>query len=353
MELLNKNDANAVKEYEEFVDKHINGSFMQSIKWTKVKSNWKSEAVIIRDSQGKITGTCLVLIKKVPVFNRTLLYAPRGPVCDYDNKETMSQIVAAVEELAKKYKACNFTFDPFILEDDTRDIEMIKGMGFTLNPGDSEGIAIQCRSTYILNVEGKTSEEVMNGFKPDWRNRIRKAGRKGVVCKTFGSEKLDDFYPIMKVTGERDNFIIRSYEYLKRFIDGLGDSCRLFICYADIDGKEVPLSGAITVNYSGTVTYVYGASSNENRNLYPNYLMQWTMISWAIDTGCRLYDFGGIPGWQDENNPKYGIYKFKKGFGGEAINYAGEFIKEYKPFFCKLLNLGIKLNSLLHHLFRK
>lgn len=64
----------------------------------------------------------------------------------------------------------------------------------------------------------------------------------------------------------------------------------------------------------------------------PNHLMQWTMIQWAIENGCFLYDFQGIPGYTDENDPNYGIYKFKKGFNGEVVEFAGEFDRIYSPF---------------------
>jgi lipid II:glycine glycyltransferase (peptidoglycan interpeptide bridge formation enzyme) len=132
----------------------------------------------------------------------------------------------------------------------------------------------------LRNIEGKTPDEVMATFKPDWRNRIRKAPRKGVYCKACGTEALDDFYPLMQATGIRDGFSIRSKEYFVKMLNGLGpEHCRLFMCYVDEDGKQIPLSGAVTTQYAGKTCYVYGASANHHRNLYPNYLMQWTMIT--------------------------------------------------------------------------
>lgn len=344
MEILNKADKKAVFEYESFVCGQECVSFMQSLKWAEVKSNWNSEAVVVRDGEGRITGTCLVLIRKLPLFNRTLLYAPRGPVCDYKNKEAMSGIISGIDRLAERYGAFAFLCDPPVLENNCGFKTAMKELGFYQSADKSKNETVQCKDNYILDIDGKTPEEIMNGFKSDWRNRIRKAVRKGVYCKVTGMEGLSDFYPLMIETGIRDNFPIRNPEYFQRFMKVLGDGCELVICYAEIDGKEVPLSGAIAVNYSGTYTYVYGASSNENRNLYPNYLMQWTMINRAVEKGCKLYDFGGIPGYEDEKDPKYGIYRFKKGFGGETVNYAGGFVKRYNPFLCKVMGLYRKIN---------
>lgn len=346
MEILNKDDNLAVLEYESFVNGRQGVSFMQSLKWTAVKSNWNNEAVIVRDNKGGIVGTCLILIKETPLFNRTLLYAPRGPVCDHSDREVMREIFSGIDSLSKKYGAFEFICDPPVSEKDKNFAAAMKELGFSQKTerSKSKTETVQCRNNYILDIGGKTSDEIMNGFRSDWRNRIRKAERKGVYCKIMGAEGLEDFYPLMTATGKRDNFPIRSLGYFRRFMEGLGDNCKLFICYVNIDGKETPLSAAIGVNYSGVFTYVYGASSDENRNLYPNYLMQWTMIKYALEKDCKLYDFGGIPCYDDEKDPKYGIYRFKKGFGGEIVNYSGDFVKRYDLFLCGAMWLWRRVN---------
>lgn len=55
------------------------------------------------------------------------------------------------------------------------------------------------------------------------------------------------------------------------------------------------MSGALLVNYANVASYVYGCSSNEYRKYMPNYLMQWTMIKYAIESGCHTYDFAVFP----------------------------------------------------------
>ena len=73
----------------------------------------------------------------------------------------------------------------------------------------------------------------------------------------------------------------------------------------------------------------------------PNYLMQWEMIRWALQSGCEIYDFQGVPCWYDRDNPNYGVYRFKTGFNGRLAVYAGEFrmvfSKRYKSAFDKVL----------------
>lgn len=126
----------------------------------------------------------------------------------------------------------------------------------------------------------------------------------------------------MQATGKRDGFAIRSKEYFEKFLYAFEENARLYMCYSP-DGEAI--SGALTVRYGNRVSYVYGASSDTQRNLMPNYLMQWNMIKWAIESQCDIYDFMGIPHCDEENHSNYGVYRFKKGFNGEIVKYAGEF----------------------------
>lgn len=358
MEILNKSDKQLCEEYESFAENHVNGNFLQSLHWPKVKDQWNWEAIISRDGDGKIRGTCLVLIRKIPIFGCSFLYAPHGPVCDWNDKEVMEDLFEGVKVLAKKYKCYDFMWDPCCEEGDREVIDLIKSMGFSFVENAPELSTIQARNNYMLrDIKGKTADEVMMTFKPDWRNRIRKAPRKGVVCKACGKEALDDFYPLMQETGTRDGFAIRPKEYFAKMLDAFGpEHCRLFVCYVnndDTEGKDIPVSGAVTTQYAGKTCYVYGASSNKFRNTMPNYLMQWTMIQWALENDNFIYDFQGIPFYKDETHPNYGVYKFKKGFNGEVVTYAGEFYYCFSPFWKKVVHLFESVYRGIHELQRR
>ena len=92
----------------------------------------------------------------------------------------------------------------------------------------------------------------------------------------------------------------------------------------EFDADYIYLSGALYLYYGNKAWYLYGASSNDFRDTMPNFTMQWAMISDSIDLGLDIYDFRGVSGDIDENNPLYGLYKFKKGFGGDFVEFIGE-----------------------------
>ncbi|TPG00409.1 lipid II:glycine glycyltransferase FemX [Clostridium perfringens] len=92
-----------------------------------------------------------------------------------------------------------------------------------------------------------------------------------------------------------------------------------------LKGQEIYLSGSIYLYYGNKAWYLYGASENILRDTMPNFAMQWSMICDSIDLGCDVYDFRGVSGDLNPENPLYGLYKFKKGFNGNFVEFIGEF----------------------------
>ncbi len=79
MEIIKREQA---AEFDAFVKSHYKASFMQGSPWAGVKKNWQWRGVISRGEDGKIDGTMALLIRKVPGMPYSLMYSPRGPVCD-------------------------------------------------------------------------------------------------------------------------------------------------------------------------------------------------------------------------------------------------------------------------------
>ena len=131
----------------------------------------------------------------------------------------------------------------------------------------------------------------------------------------------------MDETGERDHFIVRNADYFRSILKELGEDARIYMAYHE--GQAI--AGTLAIHFADKVWYLYGASSNQSRNLMPNYLLQWEMIRWAVETNCFLYDFRGVSGDLSPDNPLYGLYRFKKGFMGEFTEFLGEYDYVLKP----------------------
>lgn len=307
-------------EYEAFIQSHPQGHFAQSSLWGKQKTAWTFRAVIVRDDDGAIKGGLGLLIRKAPVFPVSMLYACRGPVCDLEDQETLQELIRGAKALAKQYNGYVIKIDPDVPKENVAFQKLLESCGFRIMQSGKNFEGAQPKFVFRLNVEGKTEEELLASFAQKHRYNIRLALKKGVEVKICGQEMIPAFTKIMVETGVRDNFITRDEAYFSHMLTNLGEHARLYMAFHE--GQ--PIAGTLAIWFGDKVWYLYGASSNAHRNLMPNYLLQWNMIQWAVEKGCRIYDFRGVSGDLSEDNPLYGLYKFKKGFNGTFTEFIGE-----------------------------
>lgn len=323
--------------YKEFLEKHERCNFQQSPEWAKVKGNWINEIVLAEDESGKIIGAVSILIRKIPIFGN-IMYSSRGPTCDIHDISVMKQLTDGIKELAKKYKAIVYKAEPDILSSDEEYRKIVTSLGYKIKD-DAKNFReeIQPRYVFRLDIKNKTEDEIFAGFHSKTRYNVRLAIKKGVEVKEGTREDLKDFHKIMVETGARDGFIIRPLSYFEKMYDEMApEHMKLLMAYHD--GK--PISGVIPIFYGNKTWYLYGASSNEHRNLMPNYLLQWEMIKLAISRGDDIYDLRGVSGVVDENHPQYGLYRFKQGFGAEFTEFIGELHMDYSPVRYKLYKIS-------------
>ncbi len=329
-------DKSSEEEYTRFLERHERCNFQQSIEWSNVKSNWKREVILAEDNSGKIIGSLMILIRKIPIFGN-IMYSSRGPVCDIHNMEVLKQITEGVKELAKKYNAIVLITEPDIVSSDERFKNIMLDLGYKIKD-DAKDFReeIQPRYVFRLNIKDRTEEELFSNLHSKTRYNVRLAIKKGVKIKEGTRKDLKDFHEIMKVTGIRDGFITRSLEYFERMYDCLGTKhIKLLMAYYE----DKPIAGVIVIIYGNKTWYSYGASSNEHRNLMPNYLLQWEMIKIALKNKCDIYDLRGVPGIPDNSN---GLYRFKKGFGAVYTEFVGEVYMEFKPLRYKMYKFAEK-----------
>ncbi|MFP4151458.1 MAG: lipid II:glycine glycyltransferase FemX [Alkalispirochaeta sp.] len=190
---------------------------------------------------------------------------------------------------------------------------------------------VQPPDTVIVPLDG-SPEEILRRMKSKTRYNVRLAGKKGVsVTVATGTEllaALPEWYRLYRETALRDRITIHSEGYYRHVVES-AEAMRA-------EGRPAPdlslyvarhegdlLGGIVVSSWSGTSTYLYGASSNTKRNLMANYLLQWEAMQGAIGRGDFAYDLFGIPESDDPDHPMHGLYRFKTGFGGEIVHRAG------------------------------
>ncbi|SMB86346.1 Lipid II:glycine glycyltransferase (Peptidoglycan interpeptide bridge formation enzyme) [Desulfonispora thiosulfatigenes DSM 11270] len=318
--------------FNNFIASIPKGHILQSYEWgeIKAKTGWQPLRLIIEKNDKPIAAIS-ILKRIIPGLKKAIFYAPRGPVFKIDDTEVFDFMLKEVEKLAKEHKAIFFKVDPDISAENTEFANLLTSRGFR-SAEKGEGFdGIQPKFVFRLDLT-PDEETLMKNMHSKTRYNIRLAGKRGVTIKEdCKKEDLKYFYEILLETCERDNFLVRSYQYFEDMWDYLVENGYGKLFMAEYEGKYI--SGTLALIMGNKVWYLYGASSNQYRNVMPNYLLQWTMIKWAKENNCTLYDFRGVPGYLSEDNPLYGLFKFKKGFNGDYTEFIGEYDLVYSKFY--------------------
>jgi peptidoglycan pentaglycine glycine transferase (the first glycine) len=314
------------QQWNDFVANSECCNITQSYEWGELAHHLDAEAMFVGvlDDEGKLYAAMLVLISTAPVIRRTYFYAPRGPVIDEPDSPAMTVLLNFVKAEARNRGAFMLKVEPSVADDDARWLVALQKHGFQPTP-----YASHVRHEWVLDLR-PDEKTLLAGMKEKWRYNIRLAGRKGVtVRRGQGQADLDTFYRIYQTTSERDQFFIHDkghYEDVMRLFSE-GDRAALFL--AEYEGEAI--AGIIVLTFGRWSWYMYGASSNEQRNLMPNHLLQWNGMQWAKAHGCWYYNFRGIPDVLEEGQELWGVYVFKRGFGGYAIRSLETHDLAYQP----------------------
>lgn len=371
------------KEFDEASRKFNISSFYQISSWAKLKekNNWIFYYVGVKEDD-KIMACALILGKKL-FLNKYMYYSPRGILIDYNNKELFNFFVNNIKDYLKEKNGVIFKIDPLIeyqkhdnegniIDNNKNDniINNLKKVGFK-HKGFTKGYSeeIQFRWSYALDV---TKENIESDMNQRCRRCTRKAEKYPFIIEYLNDNNLNDFKLIMEHTAKRQNHFDRTIEYYCNFDSILGDSSLLPIIYLDRnkfleDHKEdklyslvesdkrdkIPLSAGVFVFDHIQANYVYGGTMREYMPLMAQYKMQMEMIKEAKKRNLSVYDFGGISGIFEEGTPNYGVYEFKKGFGGYVIEYIGEFDLPISKIFYITYNIMYKTYRFLRSIFAK
>ena len=316
-------------EWDQFLSQHPEAHILQTSGWARLKSEFGWRSISIQAG----TAGAQVLLRRLPL-GFTIAYIPKGPVGRPD-----SRFWQEVDHLCQQNNAVFLKIEPdgWLIEHELD----VAGLSLPGRPSHS----IQPRRTISISLTG-SQEDWLARMKQKTRYNIRLAQRKGVTVRQV---KLSDsehdtqqFYNMMTVTGSRDGFGVHSRPYYQcayeifNNLDAQVGNCALMV--AEYQAK--PLAAVMVFARSQRAWYFYGASSNEERNRMPTYLVQWEAMCWAASQGCTEYDLWGIPD-QDEKDLEanfsnhsgglWGVYRFKRGFGGQIMLSPDAWDRVYKP----------------------
>jgi lipid II:glycine glycyltransferase (peptidoglycan interpeptide bridge formation enzyme) len=329
----------SLNEWVEFLSKCPDAHLLQTGSWGELKSDFGWEAVRMAVGvEGGEWGT-QILFRKFP-FGMTLAYLPKGPLLQvgesHEGEKFPGQAFwTEVDQLCRRKRAIFLKVEPDIRIQTNINQETELPAGFQESPH-----AIQPMRTIIVDLHG-SEDDVLARMKQKTRYNIRLASKKGVTVSA--SADLETFFDLMQTTGERDQFGIHSFEYYCTAYDLFkpGGDCELLL--AEFEGE--PIAAVMVFAAGHRSWYLYGASQSLHRERMPTYLLQWEAMKWARNAGCQQYDLWGIPDYDQEileadftnrSDGLWGIYRFKRGFGGQVTRSLGPWDRVYQPFLYQL-----------------
>jgi peptidoglycan pentaglycine glycine transferase (the first glycine) len=328
--------ADRLAAWDRFVAARDDGTLLQTSQWGRLKSEfgWDWDLVTVWEEGAEAPRAgAVMLTRPLPLRLGTLAYVPRGPLVDWRDRELVATLFDRLHRATRRRRAWACWVEPEA-RDGTEVAEVLADIGYV-----PSSRTIQPRSTILVDLT-PSEDDIMMAMKSKTRYNIRLAGRKDVTVRQGSVDDAEIFYDLMVETGERNEFGVHDARYYRRALELFGPQGQVALFIAEYQGE--PLAGLLAFAVGKRAWYIAGASSNRHRNRMPAYAIQWSAIRWAKARGCETYDLWGIPdadeaeleaAFTKRSDGLWGVYRFKRGFGGEVTRYAGLWERSAHPLY--------------------
>lgn len=335
------------EEFREYSKNSPYKSFMQTPEIAKYRelNGWVVYYLAVK-YHGDIKAASM-LVAKPTFLGKSTFIAPGGPLLDLENAALTTYFFKNLKRYIKSHNGYILHISPYyeLIERDRHGdpiphgfnhqsaVANLKNLGFL-----ELKAASQPKYMYALDLKDKTPEELMADFKSNTRGHIRKAEKMGVKVRELKKEELSIFKDITEKTSHRRDFTDQPLKYYEAMYDLFVPRKEALFLLAEVDNVSsdcasttfqnrtlVPLSAAMFILYGDEVVYLFSGSDEQYMKDYnAQYELQWYMIKLAAEKHFKRYNFYGIHGLPDDHY-KDGVYEFKKGFGGQVLEYIGTY----------------------------
>ena len=383
----------SASEHDDFVIQSDQTNLLQSSSWAKIKDNWGNERVGFYQ-EDQLVAVASILIQPLPL-GFSMLYIPRGPIMDYQNKELVSYVIQSLKKIAKQYKALFVKFDPSLFlskqligqeNTETTDVQAVidtltkEGVEWT---GRTSDMAENIQPRFQANIHKEFFTE--QDLSKSTRQAIRTARNKGIQVQFGGTEFLTearksihlrgkDYYEKLLTTYQGQSYITLStldlekrksslikdleknkaeaekftektkpgkVENNQKEKERIEEELQFLEQHLQAGIQVVPLSGTLTLEFGGTSENVYAGMDEEFRRYQPAILTWYETAQHAFDRGASWQNMGGI-----ENSLDGGLYHFKSKFNPVIEEFVGEFNLPTSPLY-PLVNKVYKIRKKL------
>ncbi len=337
--------------WQDFVARHPAGHLLQSWAWGELKSRfgWHVVRIAMVDEMGTPYAGAQVLLHPLP-GRRSLAYVPKGPLVDWQDLPQTRSLLNEIHQLCHARRCIFLKIEP-PAEDSAAMRATIARYGFQ-----ARAPTVQPPRTILIDLN-VPEEAILAAMKQKTRYNIRLAARKGVAVYEGHAGQIPAFYRLLEDTSQRDRFAIHHFDYYRTAYELFAPHDAALLL-AEVKGEIV--AGLMVFAHRTMAYYLFGASSNRYREYMPTYLLQWEAMRWARTRGCIAYDLWGIPDADEEmlegnlagadhrTGELWGVYRFKRGFGGRVVRSVGAFDYVYNPMLYRLYRWWQALQHRVH-----
>jgi lipid II:glycine glycyltransferase (peptidoglycan interpeptide bridge formation enzyme) len=316
----------APDEFDRFVLDSPSGHFLQTTAFGRSRGilGLKPYYIVVRDAD-KVSACALVQRVSFPGFG-SILYSPRGTAPPLPDSETFAKILDAVRKIAERENAFLYKIDPPVMRGDVETAEFLKSFGFRNAEPECSKLGTQSNAVFKISLN-RTPEEIPASFDRNTRYYARYSSTRGVsICAAGAPEGWRELYHVLSETAKRKKFPVFPRKYYRVLLESFARIEALDILLSKYRGRTI---AALAVVYAGRAAwFLYGGFRWKYRDLRPMEGLHLEAMLRAQKRGAQMYDMGGTgvlnPETEGEKHPLFGIYCFKKGFGGEFIRFIPE-----------------------------
>ena len=385
------------KTHDDFVKQSPLCNLLQSSNWAKIKDNWDSCITGVYQKD-KLVASGLILIKHLPL-SFTMMYIPRGPIMDYENKELVKFYLKELKKWAKTKHCLFISFDPAIKlrefdldhkdkPDDQKALSIINNLQD--NKAIYKGKTLKIEETIQPRFHmGLYYTDDLNSHLPKSTIKSCKAAiKRHVNVKVADHSEIEKFAKMIELTEKHKNVHLRNEEYFRKILDVYKEDATLYLADVNVNTykkelvdsiqiandtlqnekatnnaknkalqtiknsekeliaindlaskypNDTIIAGGLMVGFGNTCEMLYAGRNDDFNSFRPQYYLYTKKIEHSFKQGYQYVNMGGIEGTLDD-----GLSKFKANFNPVIIEYVGEFDLPVMPLLYKLAKFAQK-----------
>lgn len=306
-------------EWEQYVLAFSEANFLQSFNWGEFHQRLGKQVVRLAffNEHSQVVGLSAMVYETARRGNYISIAG--GPLCNWNDVFLVKTIFEEIEVVARQLGAQFIRFRPQAI--DSLELRaQLQQLGMVESP-------MHVTADLTLQLDLSLSEdELLMQMRKNTRSAIRKAQKESITVETSTDPNdIREFYDIQLAVAQKQGFVPFSYDFLHTQFEVFNEDNQVMLFKAYQEG--VLLASAFVLFYNSEAVYHYGVSTPENARLPGSYACQWAAILEAKNRGCSKYNFWGIAPEEATNHRFSGVSLFKRGFGGQEVEYLHAFDK--------------------------